>query len=97
MKRKRLLPWSELTRNWKREGPFAKNLMQRRFNSTKSTETLARLLGVHVDRYQLWENGIARMPQRFVRPLAKALRIGPAQLGPVRRRRVVETGFYPRR
>jgi hypothetical protein len=95
MKRKRHLPWRELTQHWRRQEPFAKNLMQLRFDSGKSAGTMSRLLGVPVARYELWEHGIARMPQRFIRPVAKALRIGPAQLGAVRRRRHVQTCFYP--
>lgn len=80
-----------------RRPPFSKNLMQRRFASYVREDTMARIVGVSVERYSLWEFGHATPPQEYVRRIASALRIGPALLGPTRRRRAVDSAFFPRR
>lgn len=80
-----------------RRPPFSKNLMQRRFASYVREDTMARIVGVPEERYSLWECGYATPPQEYVRRIASALRINPAVLGPTRRRRAVDSAFFPNR
>lgn len=84
---------------WRQQhrGPLSKIMMQRRFDCHKSEEAVARIVGVSVERYILWESGRAAPPQEYIRRIASALRIGPALLGPKLRRRAIDSIFIPRR